>query len=62
MGKRVARNGTYKYICKCLQICTGRMISKDKTLLGRNDYLKTITMDVFCDISFDMDTSFLKQD
>ena len=44
------------------------MISRDKdykileTLLGRNDYLKTITMGVFCDISLDMDTSFLKQD
>ena len=47
------------------------MISRDKdykipyvleTLLVRNDYLKTITMDVFCDISLDMDTSFLKQD
>ena len=55
-----------------LQLGTGRTISRDKdykikymsleTLLVRNNYLKTITMDVFWDISLDMDTSFLKQD
>ena len=47
-------------------ISTGRMISKDnmnlETLIDRNIYLKSVTMDVFCYIFLEMDTSFLKQD
>jgi len=61
-----------------LQLGTGRTISRDKdykilyvifsedmyleTIIIQNAYLKNLTMDVLCDISLDMDTSFLKQD
>ena len=33
-----------------------------ETIIIQNAYLKNLTMDVLCDISLDMDTSFLKQD
>ena len=59
-GRTISRDKDYKILyvifseyCKYMYL---------ETIIIQNAYLKNLTMDVLCDISLDMDTSFLKQD